>query len=191
MRKLVALVSILIFISSVESVIAADIPDFPACLNPSGTVIASYDEGVHGIVGDWVEHKGSDKVYRINNDTLIQCFCEDNGNGIQTNWWRVSSLSQNDIDTLVKQGWNFVPSGFVWGLTSDPYVAKNFSYDCNGGENNNRTGGGNVLSSSTSSTSAGSVLGLAATGDNAKIYGLLSLGVSLISLGLLLRKKNA
>ena len=190
MKIVITLVTAFMLFASPGSVYAVDAPSFPACLNPSGSVIAQYDNGVHGIVGDSVEHKGSDKVYRLNDDTLLQCFCEENGNGIQTNWWRVSALSQNDIDTLVKQGWNFVPSGFIWGLTSDPYVAKNSSYDCKG-ESTNGVGGGNVLSSSTSSSSAGSVLSLAATGDNEKIYGLLSLGVALTSLGLLMRKRKA
>ena len=191
MKIVITLVTAFMLFASPGSVYAVDAPSFLACLNPFGTVIASYDEGVHGIVGDWVEHKGSDKVYRINDDTLIQCFCEDNGNGIQTNWWRILGINQNDIDSFVKQGWTFIPTGAPWGLTGDPYLAKNSSYDCNGGEDNNGTGGGNVLSSSTSSSSAGSILGLAATGDNAKVCGLLSLGVSIISLGFLLKKNNA
>ncbi len=122
------------------------VPNFPACTSPTGSLKISYDSGIHGIVGDTNTYVGSDQVYIVNDSQLSQCFCSSAGNGIQTDWWKVSSLSQSQIATLEKLGWIFVPSGSAWGLDDSPYMAKNFPYSCltggNGGGSNGGTGGG-------------------------------------------------
>lgn len=165
-------------------------PDFPACSNPQATLKAQYDSGIHGVAGDPNAYTGSDAVYTIDNDRNLQCFCSDAGNGIQTNWWRVGSLTQDEIDTLVKLGWTFIPDGSVWGLNAEPYMAFNSAYACGGGElSDNNNSSGQVQAASTSTTDPGSVLGLASTGDAITFYGLIVLGFASILLGILLKRK--
>jgi hypothetical protein len=145
-----------------NSTFAVNIPDFPLCPNPGGTVIASYDEGTHGIVGDYNTHTGSDKVYKTTDTTYVQCFCPTAGNdGIQTKWWNASSLTEDEIKGLQNSGWIFVGNGAEWGLINDPFIAMNSSFSCNGG-----TGGGGGSSQSSSSSNQGSqgqVLGASTT----------------------------
>jgi hypothetical protein len=113
------------------------IPDFPSCSSPNGTLKVSYTEGTHGIVGNG-SFVGSDAVYIVGDSNLLQCFCAANGSGIQTNWWKVKSLSSDQIKTLQADGWIYVPTGLVWGLDDAAYFAKNISYSCG----NVSTGGG-------------------------------------------------
>lgn len=153
-------------------------PNFPSCSSPQGTVKVSYESGTHGIVGSTSLFTGRDSVYVIDDKTIIQCFCPEDGQGIQTNWWKIDSLTQDEIDALKKSGWIFVPSGSVWGLDSFSYMAKNSDYDCGGG------GIGGL------GLGAGSVLGLAATGNSPLIYSLLILGFASILLGRVFRKNN-
>lgn len=108
---------------------AADAPNFPSCSNPQGTLKVSYSSGTHYIVGG-SGLSGSDFVYYTGDNTLIQCFCADSGSGIQTNWWKISSMEQNTIDQYVKLGWNYIASGSDWGLDSAPYLAINQNYNC-------------------------------------------------------------
>ena len=114
---------------------AISAPNFPSCTNPSGTVKVSYSSGIHGIPGDQGQYVGSDIVYTISNSTLVQCFCAASGSGIQTNWWKQDSLTQDQIDQLVKLGWIFVPDGSTWGLDPVPYLAQNTNFNCGGGGN--------------------------------------------------------
>lgn len=153
-----------------------NVPTFPSCSNPSGTLQVNYAGGTHGIVGSGATYTGSDAVYSTGNDTLIQCFCPDSpGNGIQTNWWKAASLSQEDIDVLKNQGWNYVPNGSLWGLENVPYVAKNSDYSCKGG-----VGG----------VAVEQALGLASMGDSMLVYGLAGAGVLLVFLGFVLRRTS-
>ena len=172
-----------VFLSFTGSASAATPPTFPACSNPQGTLKVNYDQGSHGIVGDLSENRGTDAVYTLNTDTLLQCFCSEDGRGIQTNWWKVSSLTDEEIQTLKNSGWFFVANGALWGLASAPYLAKNSDYTCRGGP------GGAVLSATTRSTPQ--VLGLATTGNAASIAALAVLGVVLLLLGILLAKISA
>lgn len=182
--------ALLIFLMSWGIAYAAPIiPDFPACSNPSGSIKAQYNTGNHGIAGSSQTFSGSDVVYQVSDKTLTQCFCSDNGNGTQTNWWKVSSLSQSDIDTLTNLGWIFVANGADWGLTNDPYMAFNSTYSCksNGQTNSTSTSNsGSVASASTSS--GGSVLGLATTGDTAYLLSLFLVGSLLLFVGIILRR---
>ena len=84
-------------LSVVSPVFAISTPSFPSCANPQGVVRASYSEGVHGIVGSSATYTGSDAVYTLSDDTVTQCFCSVDGAGIQTNWWKASSLSSSSF----------------------------------------------------------------------------------------------
>lgn len=138
LKKLsIVLLQIVLLFAVVGAVNAATPPDFPLCSNPQGTLKVSYDSGTHGIVGG-TSGTGSDTVYYTGEDTLMQCFCSTNGSGIQTNWWKISSLTQDEIDQLKKLGWTYIPSGANWGLDDSSYMAKNIDYTCGGGG-----GGGN------------------------------------------------
>ncbi len=163
-----------------------DAPNFPACSSPSGSLISSYDSGVHGIVGNSGEFVGSDKVYQVGENAVTQCFCATDGSGIQTNWWKVSSLNQEQIDQLTKEGWVYIPNGNAWGLDEGAYFAKNTSYSCRG------TGGGDSSSSSSSSTSnSGQVLGLASTGNMTQILLGLCSGSVFLGMFVALKRLNA
>lgn len=162
---------------NVPGAFAVTTPDFPACNNPTGTIRAEHNDGVHGIVGNVSEYKGKDIVYNVNGDQVLQCLCTENGEGIQTNWWKASSLSAADVQILKSQGWYYVVDGALWGLENQPYMAKNNQYECR--EESGGIGGGEVL-------------GLATTGDRALFYSFFGIGIGLIFLllGFLLLRKG-
>lgn len=134
---------------------AATIPTFPSCLNPQGTIKSTFDNGTHGIVGSSNSYSGSDTVYRVLDNSVTQCFCGGDGQGIQTDWWQYEGLTDQEIQNFKNDGWFVVPNGLAWGLADKPYLAKNSNYSCN----TSRVGG------ESSSKSEGSVLGLATTGN--------------------------
>ncbi|RJR15361.1 hypothetical protein C4579_02390 [Candidatus Microgenomates bacterium] len=180
---------------------AATVPTFPLCINPQGETKVSYAQGTHGIVGDSGTYTGADTVYTLSDNALSQCFCSEEGSGIQTNWWKISELSQSEIEALKNDGWIWVPTGSVWGLDDDPYLAKNSAYSCTSGgtggtdSNDNSSSdsnntGGDILSEAASTGFANSVLGLADTGSSKNILFFLSTGTLLFVLGFLLRQKN-
>lgn len=148
---------------------AVVLPGFPICSNPQGTLKVEYNDGTHGIVGDTSEYKGSDKVYTLSDSTLLQCFCAADGNGIQTNWWKVSDLTSEEIEILKRQGWYYVANGALWGLEETAYMAFNSSYSC---KESGGVGGpeGSVLGASTSA--------LAGTGDTIILYTLAGIGLA-------------
>ncbi len=186
-RVLTLLSLVLISAINASPVHAVEIPNFPACTNPQGTLIASYDSGTHGVVGG-VSYTGNDKVYKLDNSNVIQCLCTTDGKGIQTNWWKASSLDETQINTLKSSGWTYIPTGSVWGLDQDAYLAKNSDYSCT---SNGGTGGGGSSSSSSSNSSIGQVLGLALTGNIKLIYSIFILGfLSLIYGQILHRARN-
>lgn len=182
-KTLIFLTTICYLLSSTASVFALTIPSFPSCANPQGQIKVTYSDGTHGIVGSGATYTGKDTVYTLSDDTVTQCFCAADGQGIQTNWWKASSLSESDINILKSQGWHYVPTGSLWGLAADPYVAQNLSYRCLGGgsstSQDNGVGGGDVLGDST-----GEVLGLAATGDSILVYASMILGLGLTIIGI-------
>lgn len=177
----------------VSPVFAVDTPNFPACSNPQGIIKVDYPSGTHGIVGNASEYNGRDTVYQITSDTLSQCFCSVNGEGTQTNWWKVSSLTEEQIDILKKDGWNFVPNGSLWGLEEAPYLAKSSAYACQGASNSSSSSSNssttNTLTSSPGSI-LGEVLGLASTGNNALFYSLGIVGLLSLTVGVVLKKRN-
>lgn len=158
---------------------AFTIPESPSCEYPEGTLKVHYDDGIHGIPGDTREHRGADDVYRITESTLLQCFCPPSGIGIETNWWKASNLTPEEIEALKRDGWIYIPNGALWGLDDAPYLAISDEYICGG------VGGGEVLGAST-----GPEFDFASTGNTSLIYVLSSLGSILLAAGLLLRKKS-
>lgn len=66
--------------------LAVSTPSFPSCVNPTGQVIASYQDGTHGVPGDTNTYTGEDTVYALNAEQVVQCLCTSNAEGIQTNW---------------------------------------------------------------------------------------------------------
>jgi len=169
------------------------IPSFPSCVSPQGEVVASYDSGVHGIVGRSEEFRGKDVVYHLDDATLAQCFCDQSGSGIQTNWWVADKLSSEEIVALNAQGWIYVPSGKPWGLEDKPYLAKNIDYSClpagNGGGSSSNSGSSGGRSSSGGVGGLwGEVLGLASTGDSLTLTLAAAAGLVLVFLGLSLKK---
>ncbi len=139
--------SLVTFLANFRNVSAAyTIPVFPTCSNPNGTLKVSYNDGIHGIVGSSAIYTGSDKVYSLDNGNALQCFCASDNQGVQTNWWKVSSLTQEEIQTLKNLGWYFIPDGAAWGLMEGPYMAQNITYTC--GSN------GSVITTSSSQSGA-------------------------------------
>lgn len=179
----------LLFLLSASDVQAQNVPTFPSCSNPSGEIKVEYVSGLHAIVGESALREGKDTVYSLFDGNMLQCFCPEDGAGVQTNWWKLTQLSQGEINSLKAQGWHFIPSGADWGLTSDPYLAKNSDYYCKsngGGEGGGKGAGDPGVGGGTSD----SVLGLAATGGNSDYIAYISLGMVLVAGGLLLKKRT-
>ena len=186
-RVFAAIISLFLFltISFVNVFAATNPPDFPSCVNPQGTVIANYPSGSHGIVGTATLYSGTDSVYSISENVVMQCLCPDNGDGIQTNWWKIPEMSGDEIENFKTQGWIFVPDGSVWGLDPAAYLAKNSNFACRS------TGGSDSSSSSVGGVSSiGDILALAATGNIRVIYGLIFVGLISMMFGFLLNRRN-
>lgn len=166
------LIAVFVFTLAVRPVMAIDVPVFPTCPNPGGTMVASYADGTHGIPGRSETFTGSDQVFKIDATKTVQCYCAPNGSGIQTNWWKVSSLTAEEKAELLTKGWNYIPDGSLWGLDPSDWMAQNQNLTC--GE---KGGGSNNSSSSSSSSDSGagssvssfvaSILGFADTGRQA------------------------
>jgi hypothetical protein len=143
---------------------------------------------VPSIVGSTETFVGRDAVYTLSDGTLTQCFCSVSGSGIQTDWWKASSLSADEINILESLGWIYVPAGNLWGLEEAPYIVKNSTYNClptttttrtsSSSSNNGSTTNGSVLGDSTSIE--GEVLGMAATGNTRDIILSFTLGFVLL-----------
>ena len=168
--------SIFILLSS-SPILALEEPKFTLCANPSGQIQVSWQEGVHGIVGRSQTYLGEDTVYRLSETTLTQCFCSDEGVGIQTDWWELP-LEGNELPSEAS-GWIYVPDGSVWGLAETSYFARNTDYTClpesqlqNQSEILGESGRG------------GEVLGLAATGGTLDLILIFTFGLWLILLAL-------
>jgi len=183
---------LLVFAKAAPDVSAQTVPSFPTCANPQGSVKVTYNEGTHGIAGNTGTFTGSDTVFELSGDTTMQCFCADNGDGTQTNWWHAASLTDEEVQVLKNDGWVVVPNGALWGLAEGEWLTFNSPYACPSSNNNeNGTSGssntsGQVLSATTDP--GGSVLGLASTGNIAMIYALAGLGILSLLMGFLLRK---
>ncbi len=174
---------------------AAEMPAFSTCVAPTGSIKANYESGIHGVPGDTNAYSGKDKVYKITDTYTLQCFCPDNGNGIQTDWVKAAAFSSDEIKIYTNQGYVYIPDGAAWGLDSAPYLAKNSGYSCKG----NGSGGSSPSSSSSSSSnvggasasnpSTGSVLGLASTGNSLFVLSVFTAGIASTLTGFVMRKK--
>ena len=177
-------------------------PNFPSCKSPQGQLKVYYADGTHGIVGDQNTYIGSDAVYILSDMTLSQCFCRPDGFGIQTDWWKVSSLTIDEIETLQAEGWIYIPNGALWGLEEAPYMAKNTRYECDDDDNDDSDDDDDDDDNDNTSDKedegevlglriGGAVLGLASTGT--MLQTVVYAGVSITSLGTafyLIRKKR-
>ena len=182
MRYLIIIIVLLLLTSRAS--FASEIPNFGSCANPEGKIKIVYENGVHGIVGNENTFTGKDVVYELTETTLVQCFCEDNGSGIQTNWWEIGSIERKELETLLNQGWIYVPDGSLWGLNESAYIAKNSGYSCKV-ENENSIGG----SIQSNINSSSSILGFANTGNSLFLTMTLFSGVVALFSGIVLRKK--
>ncbi len=168
-------------------------PDFPSCVNPQGTIKASYGDGTHGVVGVVTSYSGTDSVYSVSENVVVQCLCTDQGEGIQTNWWKSPQMSSDEIENFKTQGWIFVPDGSVWGLDPAEYLAKNMNYSCrsNGGSSSSSSNSNNTSSNAVGGVaSIGQILALATTGNIKVIYSLALTGLLSLMVGFLLNKRN-
>ena len=191
MNKKVSVItlSIVIFLSAFAGkAYAVTTPSFPLCANPEGQVKSTYDTGTHGVPGDSNAYLGKDTVYTLSENTLTQCLCPANGNGVQTNWWKAGSLTTDEINVLISEGWVLIPDGSSWGLDSAPYLAKNSSYSCT--STNTGSSGGVSDSESILATSTQAILSLASTGNKIFIYGVFLSGFALLGLGAALSFKK-
>ena len=186
-----------VLLTVVSPVSATQTPEFTSCLTPTGSVVANYSDGTHGIVG-LGSRIGQDKVYLLESGNTMQCFCGSDGSGIQTNWMKLGEISQDQIKVYESQGWIFVPSGSAWGLSDVPYLAKNISYACSSSTTNSGGGDGRTdgLSDGRSDgrgslvqSARGNAANLASTGNLLFIAEIFAAGVILTTLGILLRKR--
>ncbi len=188
-RLFVASFIALFFMWSVRSVSALEAPSFPSCESPQGEVRASYAEGVHGIAGNSGEFRGSDTVYTVSGNQVLQCFCPASSDGIQTNWWKVENISETEKDSFIRQGWIYIPNGALWGLDPAPYLAKNEAFFC--GDRGGGSSSSSSNSSGSSTSSSGEVLGLAATGRSAtRLAAFTGLGMLLVGSYLVASRKK-
>lgn len=205
MKILLSAITLIVLVQALTPAVkAVDAPSFTSCVNPQGEVKANYETGTHGIAGKNGLYEGKDSVYKISENALTQCFCAVDGSGIQTNWWKVSALTESEIKVYESQGWIYIPNGALWGLENAPYLAKNSDYSCksNGGSGGSNSDSGSNSSSSSSNSSGstsgsssasggiGQVLGLASTGNSIFLLGTaLTSGLSLL-LGLIFKKRS-
>lgn len=183
---------LLLFTMSAQTVLAVEEFSFPLCSNPQGVVKVTYPEGVHAIVGDRSTYNGSDTVYDLGKGNFMQCFCAVDNSGIQTNWLKLTDISDSEIDSFVKLGWIFVPDGSIWGLNRGAYLAKNSPLSCGSTHvtptptivppSSGGVGGG-VITETAASTTSDPVLGLADSGTLKDIVSLGLAGFSFILLG--------
>ena len=201
----ISLLSSIFGVYPVFAQVRVTIPSFPSCTKPQGSVVVTYKNGIHGIPGDTATYTGSDTVYNLSEDTLTQCFCSENSDGVQTNWWRISSLNEDEIAYLKALGWIYIPNGAKWGLEEAPYMAQNTQFGCSSSNNTSHhhnddhenerskshTGGiGEVLAAGTSGISE-QILGLASTGNVVQIVLVITFAVlALMTAVVLMKKRN-
>lgn len=186
---------ILSIASQTKAFASFNMPSFPTCVNPQGTIIANYNSGTHGIAGNTSTYTGFDTVYQFADGAYTQCFCPFTGSGIQTNWMKANGISDSDLKDLENQGWIYEPAGDLWGLTNDPYLALNSSYSCNTSQAivesaTAQSSGSSNSSSSNSSHNDPGVSQLAITGNIVLILGLLTAGIISLISGFLLKLRN-
>lgn len=175
-------VIVTLYLGLVRTSFAYQVPNFTSCVNPQGEVKVNYETGIHGIAGNSGSFQGKDTVYTLSGDALTQCFCAVDGKGVQTNWWKVSSLTEQEIETLKSQGWVYIPNGALWGLENAPYLALNSDFSC---KSSSGGGSGSVLG--TAANGVSQVLGLASTGNTKFLLSVLLSSIFVLLLGIILK----
>ena len=195
--SVVTIIAIFVYlVFSTAQAMAVSPADFPACSNPQGTVIASYDTGTHGIVGNSGAYTGSDKVYRVDAEKITQCFCPTVGMGVQTNWIKTQNLSADEIKIHERDGWFFISSGKVWGLDDVSYLARNHDFTCNGSSGSSNgsqqsSGGSSANGSSTGIVEASTaIMGLAGTGNTITLFSIATTGLVAFALSFILKRSK-
>lgn len=173
---------------SAKNAQAITTPNFPSCVNPSGSLIVNYSSGNHAIPGSSTSYSGTDKVYNLGDGNFLQCLCTVNSTGIQTGWWKVGSLTEDELNKLRADNWFLIPDGSLWGLDKNTYMAKNWSYSCNGSSSSTSSSNSSDGQVQGTSTRFGQVLGLATTGTLPVIVSYLGLGLVLLLASRLLKK---
>lgn len=181
--------------------VSAETPSFPLCTNPQGAVIANYDTGSHAIAGQLNLQDGKDTVYAVDSlNQVTQCYCPPTDlNGIQTNWLDAATISEEEKQQLLSNGWVYIPNGSSWGLANDPYLAQNINYTCNQGGSSNPSSSTitaivqssnqtNNSSSNSSGNNPSSGSTLPNTGDSIVLFEMIGLGLTSISISFLLKK---
>ncbi len=170
-RKIISILflAVAIFAAAIlnsPTILASTQPVFSTCIAPSGSVMADYPNGDHGVAGNQSAFQGHDIVYNQGEGNALQCLCTGN-TGIQTEWLNASQLSTEDIQNLISQGWVYIPNGLGWGLSDSAYLALNSAYSCGGGSTQGSSTSNNSSNDSSNGTGGGDpeVLGLATTGN--------------------------
>lgn len=203
----------ILFVCLASTTHAAALPNFFTCLNPQGDLKITTN-GTHGVPGTQQSYDGTDQIYTqtgqdtFSSSTVVQCLCPTNGQGVQTNWWNASNLTDSEINVLEAQGWIYIPDGSAWGLNPTPYLAQNTHYACTSGANGssgtnestnsttaNGSNGSSTNNASTSNTSGNtiqSVLGafsqLGSTGNALSLYELFFIGLLTTFAAIILRR---
>jgi hypothetical protein len=145
---------------------------FTNCPNPGGNQVAYYPEGWHWIAGESNLRWGTDSVNHIGSSNYVQCFCplnKDNNSllgshGIQTNWLKVTNISEEQKNHLLSQGWILIQNGADFGLPSGQYLAKNKDFSCTSPSCLKK------ISQSNSATITNSITSIINTGKNQTSY---------------------
>jgi hypothetical protein len=186
--------------SSHNAFASVQTPEFNSCLTPNGSVVADYTDGTHGIIGAGSKD-GHDTVYSLENGNALQCLCATDGSGTQTNWLKISDLSEDQIKIYENQGWIYIPDGSAWGLSEGEYLAQNLAYSCGGGtsttqssqgdgKTDGRTDGRSDGRGSSIVQSAVGNAGLASTGNIIFLLSVLGAGVFMTLFGVWLRRNS-
>ena len=131
LKFLAASVASLVFFTLVSTANAeVSPPEFPVCSEQSGDGDkAHYDFGLHQILDAGLV-EGADDVFSLGDGNYLQCYCPVEGDdGIQTFWWRIGDLAQEEIDKFVSEGWILV-NGLQWNLDDAWYLGKNSYNSC-------------------------------------------------------------
>lgn len=199
MKNTLIFSAIFVLLSTSRVFAVSESPSFPLCPNPGGSQTSGYTTGDHGIAGKPGVYNGSDSVFKIDDNRTVQCYCDNTGNfGIQTNWWKVANITQDEIDTFKNLGWIFIPDGSIWGLDPVPYLAFNSNNTCSGqvgGSSTSSTSNSSTSSNSTQSVGGGDVLGayteFANTGTMGIIVLFFGVGCILIGASILTKSKTS
>jgi hypothetical protein len=127
-------------------------PDYFKAFNPNN----EFEKWALSEVSETNEIPNGMEVFSLEGDNFTQCYCPTNGQiGIKTNWLAAGSISKEDQNVLITQGWVYILDGAGWGLSNQPYLAKNTEFSCNGGGGGGTEGGGGGGTNGSSNGSGG------------------------------------